>query len=285
MTNEKKALYEFINVWTNKHTGNTYNVIQYAINGFKTILTNEVQAKLHITDGNSKTGNCGAYGHSIGETCRHDCECFTKKKCYGMNGFYLFMSNQLYLAENLKYFRTYGPEGMRKAINETLAKKKYQAFRWFTVGDIVNMAFLQMMIDIAKDNPNIEFWAYTKKYLLVNAYCLKYGVNSIPSNLKIIFSHWLNEDGSYLEMLNPYEFPTSEFIPYGMEYLADNVTYICPCSDPNTFKTCINCDHPCYRLEHGQSMALLEHSTTVTKTRDALISKAHKAIKKALGIK
>ena len=62
----------------------------------------------------------------------------------------------------------------------------------------------------------------------------------------------MNEDGTYFPMNNPYNFPTSEFIPLGKEKLAKHVTHICPCSDPNVVSTCDNCDHPCYELNFGE---------------------------------
>ena len=82
-------------------------------------------------------------------------------------------------------------------------------------------------------------------------------------------------------MDNPYNFPTSEFIPFGKEELAKNVTHICPCSDPNVLTTCNTCDHPCYELNFGESMALLEHSTKESKARDKEINAKHKELKKA----
>ena len=73
--------------------------------------------------------------------------------------------------------------------------------------------------------------------------------------------------------------PTSEFIPLGKEELKDTVTHICPCSDPSVNVTCATCDHPCYTLKQGESMALLEHSTKRTKKRDKEIRTAKKALK------
>lgn len=138
------------------------------------------------------------------------------------------------------------------------------------------------MCEIARRNPNIKFWTYTKKYGIVNSYVKQNGIDAIPENLVIVFSHWMNDDGTYYPMYNPYEFPTSEFIPMGKEEMLDSVTNVCPCSNPAVFENCANCSHPCYELKHGQSMGLVEHSTIRTKARDTAIKAAHTA-KKAMG--
>jgi hypothetical protein len=83
-------------------------------------------------------------------------------------------------------------------------------------------------------------------------------------------------------MDNPYHLPTSEFIPLGREELVKWVTHVCPCSDPNVIAKCENCEHPCYELKHGESMALLEHSTTETRKRDSEIKMAHEELKKGM---
>ena len=277
--------------FTNKK-GETFPV-RVGENGFKFIDIKDVQPVLHIVAGNTKTGKeVSCYGHSIELTCNHAVECYMKKdgtpgNCYGLHGLYNMPSNQEYIAENFKFFKVYGREIMAKAIIEKIVKGKFEYHRWFTVGDIPNFEFLQMMIDIANALPSVKFWGYTKKYNLVNRYVKEHGdsVSCIPENLVIIFSHWMNDDGSYFPMNNPYHFPTSEFIPVGMEYLTEEIDHICPCSDPSQFKTCANCDNPCHGLTYGMSMALLEHSTAASKERDSIIKKAHNAIKKALGIK
>ena len=164
------------------------------------------------------------------------------------------------------------------AINEI----GYKLFRYFTCGDIPNSRFVDCMVQLAKNNPDIEFWSYTKKYNICNKYVSEYGGSiekAFPKNLVIIFSHWLNENGTYYPMENPYNFPTSEFIPLGKEELAKEATFICPCSDPSVNVTCETCENKCYRLQPGQKQALLEHSTSATKERDKALKQAKKALK------
>lgn len=246
-------------------------------NGHRFVTLDSVEAIFHATDGNSKTGRCGNYNVPVELTCNHQCECYKTGKCYACSGCYNFISNQTLYSENLKFYRDSTLDVFVKAITEYIKKNNLDKFRYFTCGDIPDGKFFVAMIEIARINPTVEFWAYTKKYNIVNTYCNTYGVESIPENLTIIFSHWLNDDGTYFPMNNPYNFPTSEFIPLGKEYLIESVTHVCPCSDPTKKATCATCDHPCYRLKHGESMALLEHSTQRTKERDKKI-KEQKAL-------
>ena len=254
--------------------------VKTAENGHKYVSADSVCGRLHITLGNSKTGPCFNYNSSVFYTCRHDCECFFKGRCYALGGCYNFLMNQLDYAENYRFFIDNDNDTFCNAVNaEIAAHKSIKLFRWFTCGDIANTRFLECMVRIARENPDVKFWSYTKKYRLVNAFIDAGGI--IPENLTILFSHWMNEDGSYLPMDNPHNLPTSEFIPLGKEYLLETVVHVCPCSDPAFTGTCATCDHPCHSLKIGESMALCEHSTAETRKRDKELKAAKAAAKEA----
>ena len=233
----------------------------------------------HITEGNEKTGKAWNYNMSIELTCSHACECYKKGLCYACSGCYQFTRNQMVYTENVAYFFNHSIAEIVETFQFAIdCNPTIKLFRFFTCGDIPNSKFIKIMVKLAINNPDIEFWTYTKKYQLINTYIDEHG--NLPDNLTVIFSHWLNSDGSYFPMNNPNNMPTSEFIPIGQEDHI-NVTHICPCSDPSVISTCATCEHPCYRLKHGQSMALLEHSTSATKQRDREIKAAKKALKTA----
>ena len=228
---------------------------------------------LNVSGGNSKTGEKVVnFNLPVELTCSHACECYRDGICYACSGCYLFGSNQKLYAENLQFFRNHTPEEFIAGIQLAIDTMGYTLFRWFTCGDIVNPVFLSCMVEVARNNPGVRFWSYTKKYSIVNRWIAENG--QLPDNLVIIFSHWLNKDGTYYPMSNPYNLPTSEFIPFGREELKEQVTHVCPCSDPTVKATCATCDHPCYTLKNGESMALLEHSTAQTKERDKAIRQA-----------
>lgn len=264
------------------YLSNPFKVLVSAISNTKYVDYKSVKSDtLNTSNGNSKVGKVGCYNLPIEYTCVN-CECKRKKKCYALNGCYNFLSNQATYAENYAFYKAVGKDGFTSAMVERINEKKWKYFRYFTCGDIPDIDFVDAMVEIAKQCSNVKFWTYTKKYGIVNIWVNRNGLNAIPDNLTIIFSHWLNDDGSYFPMQNPHNLPTSEFIPLGMEHLKEQVTFICPCSDPNVFSTCETCEHPCFNLKYGQSMALLEHSTPRTKKRDKAIRAAKNAIKKAM---
>ena len=281
-TNEGK-----LEVVNNQVRKAVYEITGYDIkkgeNGSNYVLLNSVlDYILNISEGNEKVGNTICFNFPIEYTCNHCCECYKFKKCYAEGGCYNFADNQAKYSENLKFYNNVSDEQFIAALQLAIDVIGYKLFRYFTCGDIPNIRFLECMVKLAKDNPTVEFWSYTKKYGICNKYVAEHGGSiekAFPSNLVIIFSHWLNEDGSYYPMPNPYNFPTSEFIPYGKEELAEKATFICPCSDPTVNVTCETCENKCYRLKPGQSQALKEHSTKATKERDKEIKAAKKAIK------
>lgn len=233
---------------------------------------------LHVAEGNTKTGTKVVnFNLSIEYTCNHDCECYKEGLCYAEGGCYLYANNQAIYTENYNFIKNSTNEEILTAWQLALDYYGYKLWRYFTCGDIPFFRFFECMVEFAKRNPDVKFWSYTKKYYIVNKWIDENG--ELPENLTIIFSHWLNSDGTYYPMDNRHNLPTSEFIPFGMEKLAEKVTHICPCSDPTVKATCATCDHACYSLKNGESMALLEHSTKATKARDKAIKEAKKALK------
>lgn len=258
---------------------NKYN-IKKGENGLNYIDCHDVKPVIHVTkQGNSKTGKpVGSFNFPVEQSCNHCCECYKSKACYACGGFYQMPDNMNSYAENLAYFLNTDSKTYCDTFCDMLTKNGNKKFRYFTIGDILNYRFFECMIENARRKPGVKFWSYTKKYNIVNKWVNENGIENFPTNLTIVFSHWMNEDGSYFPMNNPFNFPTSEFIPFGREDLAEKVTHICPCSDPNVLATCDTCDHPCYELKFGESMALLEHSTKRTKERDKAVKEAHKKL-------
>jgi hypothetical protein len=62
--------------------------------------------------------------------------------------------------------------------NKPILPKDCKAVRIHASGDFYNQDYFNMWVDIAKENPSIEFWAYTKS---LNYWIKK--INDIPTNL------------------------------------------------------------------------------------------------------
>ena len=248
-------------------------IVKIGENGKKFVEKNTVAFSfLNVSDGNSKTGNAVNFNLPIEYTCGHACECYKSALCYAEQGCYCFADNQALYSENLNFFLDHTNKEFIDGLQIAIDYFNYSMFRYFTCGDIPNTRFFKCMVQLAKNNPSIRFWSYTKKYEIVNKWIDENG--DLPENLTIIFSHWLNKDGTYYPMNNRHNLPTSEFIPMGHESIIDDNWHVCPCSDPTVKATCETCDRPCYKLKNGEHMALLEHSTKETKTRDKALREA-----------
>jgi len=80
--------------------------------------------------------------------------------------------------------------------NKPVLPKDCKAVRIHAAGDFFNQAYFDMWIEVAKENPDVEFWAYTKS--------LKYWVNrinEIPANLVLTASAGGRND----ELINQYK--------------------------------------------------------------------------------
>ena len=273
---------------------------------------------LHMTEGNMKVGDVLGFNLPIEYSCDHRIECYRNGDCYACTGHYQHPANQRDYSENYQFYRNHTSEefvaALQVGIDKVKGKPKFDLsamledaraeleqlepevrewieksimkqiaryglgilFRWFTIGDIPDGRFLECMVELARRNPDVSFWSYTKKYHIVNSWLDRNG--DLPDNLVIVFSHWMNKDGTYFPMDNRHNLPTSEFIPNGREDLLETVTWVCPCSDPNWIGTCETCEHRCGTLKKGQSMALKEHSTAGTRKRDAEIRAKRKAM-------
>lgn len=267
--------------------------IKFDEHGVRYVDIADVIGEALLMEGNDKVGNdVWCYNTSIHYTCRHDCECYkgytdengdhVPAPCYAQGGCYLYTDNQIKYSANYKFMRDHTAEELAVALLLIMSKKpQIKKFRWFTCGDFTSKA-LEAAVIIAKARPDVEFWAYTKKYQLVNRYCYEHGGRAaIPSNLCIVFSHWRNHDGTFFPMVNIYRFPVSEFLPVGMDIeLTDNV-HVCPCSDPAILAHCNSCKTPCYRMKAGDVMILKEHSTKASAAQDKVIRAAHKQLAEA----
>ena len=79
--------------------------------------------------------------------------------------------------------------------NKPILPKGCNAVRIHASGDFFNQSYFDMWVEIANENPNVEFWAYTKS--------LKYWVNKIneiPNNLTLTASRGGRND----ELINKY---------------------------------------------------------------------------------
>ena len=119
-----------------------------------------------------------AYKSSNGETiCKYAKDCV--KYCYAQKGNYKRfpgvgqgMEKRFALSKTLSFI---------PLVNKEIKSKKIDALRIHDSGDFYSRDYLNKWVTIAKDNPNVNFYAYTKSLPYFK------GV-TLPNNMDIIFS-------------------------------------------------------------------------------------------------
>lgn len=130
-------------------------------------------------------------------TCPNCTQC--SKYCYALKMARLRKAVNGTWARNLAIYKADLGRYFREV---SFAARNYRNFRWHVSGDILSDSYLEGMVKVAQECPSTTFLAFTKSFDTVNRY-LDAG-NSLPENLKIVFSGWVG-----LKMKNPHNLPTS----------------------------------------------------------------------------
>lgn len=199
-----------------------------------------------ISKTNSKLGVIPSINLTPIASCRDNCPC--SGDCYALKGRFRFQNVKNNMAANYAAYRedpdTYFADIKREIDNGMVV---YSYFRWHSAGDIVDMRYLQGMVDVANALNRTSFLAFTKKYELVNEYIASGGV--IPDNLHIVFSAW----GNSLSVDNPNDFPVA-YVRFGDEERDSSIPEnASECSGKCT--TCLQC----WNLGRGESVVFNKH--------------------------
>ena len=188
---------------------------------FVAMLLSGIDLHVAISNGNRKIGRVMNVSIAPLLTCGNCSKCASY--CYDIKACLQYENVRKARAKNTAILQV-NREKYFTEIRQKIARRKlHKYFRWHVAGDIPDIAYLDEMIAIARENPTFTFWTYTKMYGIVNNWCKQHGVENIPSNLHIMFSEWRG-----MPLNNPYNFPvfTVRFISQGEKFL-DNV-WICP---------------------------------------------------------
>jgi len=151
------------------------------------LLTQNAKMKKTSKENNAKIFNFSipAYKTKSGKvTCPFADSCV--KYCYAQKGNYTrFPKIQELMEEKYKISKT---NTFIPLMNEEIRKKKATHIRIHDSGDFYSLSYLQKWLDIATQNTDIIFYAYTKS--------IKFFINGLllPKNLKIIFSEGSKND-------------------------------------------------------------------------------------------
>lgn len=110
---------------------------------------------------NSKLGkSIGAVSLPAESTCPGK-TLYCAKVCYAKKGFFRFPKINRSLQDNYEFSLT---EDFVPFINAKLKKAKIKALRIHPSGDFYSLEYIDKWIAIAKANPTIKFWAYTRSW-------------------------------------------------------------------------------------------------------------------------
>jgi hypothetical protein len=103
--------------------------------------------------------------------------------CYARSGTYNFSNVKAAHTRNLELILD-NPIGWKNRLKEELKTKRYQggkSVRIHDSGDFFSDAYFELWLEIASDNPDVFFYAYTKEVAMVKRY-------ELPNNFVIIYS-------------------------------------------------------------------------------------------------
>lgn len=225
--------------------------------------------KVHITKGNQKIGK-SIYSFSVlpgyeyitskdkGQlinihgTCKGVCKHCEKEGCYAIRDAKRFHNTALKAwAENTLLMRN-DLKGTMRQITEYINKNKnMKTLRWNVAGELENYEQLIALVKLAKDNPNIQIYFYTKRFDIIQKYI---DCNKFPINLVCNISKWHDN-------IKEYNFDGLNIFAYddGNDPEIKNWTH-CPAVDKNGKETGITCD-VCQRCtkQKGYKTAVYAH--------------------------
>lgn len=194
------------------------------------------QTPVSISTKNSKVP-CSNVSMTPILSCCHDAPCRKHGQCYACRSLRYpscraaWRKNyDLAITDRALYFDT---------IRQTMIKRAARGetwFRWHVSGDILDQDYLNNMVRIARELPNVRFLAFTKMH--------KLNFRQIPSNLKIVFSYWPGW-GKVTR-----RFPAA-YMQDGTEKRVPSAAWQCPG----------NCDGcmACWNLKPGESVVFNKH--------------------------
>ena len=141
---------------------------------------------------NSKLKKDGIWSFSLpaGKTCPNAGECL--KGCYAMQGFYVMPSVKKAQARNLLATKRASFAGH---IAQEIFERKAKMIRIHASGDFYNQKYLDSWIHIARSNPHVKFYAYTKMVLMVKLTIQRLiQERNLPQNITFIFSEGGKQD-------------------------------------------------------------------------------------------
>lgn len=120
------------------------------------------------------------------KTCPNAATC--AKGCYAVTGLYRLPRNQRILKER---FNLSLSNKFVQVMTDEIKRRRILRLRIHDSGDFYSKEYLEKWLKIARENPGVEFYTYTKMISLLKKY--KTG-GQIPANFKVVYSFGGTED-------------------------------------------------------------------------------------------
>lgn len=146
---------------------------------------------ISISMENTKMGPIPSFSLMPVTTCAKGVKC--TKGCYAIKMIRRFKATRNAWARNTAIVEK-DIAGFVCQVHGWLSIYQPRAFRIHVGGDFVSEAYLTAWIVIAKANPKVKFFAFTKQFDILRA-VIKY--TKIPRNLSIILSAWMPDFGGW----------------------------------------------------------------------------------------
>lgn len=178
--------------------------------------------------------------------CEHYCYAIRSAQCHHNANIPAWGNNTLIVRNDL--------DSAFRQIKEELTKHNVKLLRYHSSGEIESYSYLEHMVSLANDLPNVHFYFYTKRFSFIEKYLKENG--QFPENLVVNISEWNGNTAGYnLRGLNRFVYddhtnPALEKVPH------------CPAIAKDGSETGVTCDKCgiCWRKNNGHVVAVYDHS-------------------------
>lgn len=214
---------------------------------------------LNISGHNSKIGpGVFALSFPIEKTCNKAASCYKNGTCYAMHGCQRFPCVVGAYERNYRLYRA-DKTAFWHMVQEIIIAKKIAVLRLFDAGDAPDVDFWHGVARLARNNPDMIIYGYTKKIDLYAQFLNEGGI--LPENVVI----WASQDDALkVTPATTYGLPIASVA--GLHDIGENA-FICP-SRAGHVVTCTKCKY-CFSREiikkHGDRVAFLPHGAGIDK--------------------
>jgi hypothetical protein len=223
----------------------------YTNKGDKTMQVKFLGFTLSVSEGNRKMGDIPSVSFPPVVTCPAGVPCAKsvngkRPPCYALKAYTQYPNVREAYDNNLKLYN-HDRHLWQYMIYQYIRKYSPDAFRFNVSGDAPSPVFFKLVIEIAREFPNTQFLAFTKRYTWASDALQG---DNVPGNLHIVLSAW---EGMPLD--NPLQLPEAHVRLKSGACGAREDAIECP----GKCDACIIAGVGCYSMGKGDQVVFNEH--------------------------